>query len=116
LSFFICFLATLITLFISRSTRWGRLSALLLLLSLRRVPSINLLHDPLSPADRIGNGAHRRRNPRSAVVLGEPSRCQDAGCYQENALATLVHEEEHITFRVLFAKCIMAARGQRKSI
>ena len=30
---------------------------------------INLLHDPLGPSDRVGNGAHRGRHPCSAVVL-----------------------------------------------
>ena len=52
---------------------------------------INLIHDLLSPADRIGDGAHRGRNPCSAVVLRELSCREDAGGDQQHALATLVH-------------------------
>jgi hypothetical protein len=52
---------------------------------------INFLHDSFCPSDRIGDGAHRGRNPRSAVVLRELSCREDAGGDQQHALATLVH-------------------------
>ena len=40
------------------------------------VTPINLLHDLFSPLDRIGDGAHRGGNPRSAVVLRQLPRCE----------------------------------------
>ena len=51
----------------SRSSRLRvKLSASLLL---RRMTPINLFHDTFRPADRIGDGTHRGRNPCSAVIL-----------------------------------------------
>ena len=44
---------------------------------LHRVTPINLFHDLLSPADRIGNGANRGRNSCSAVVLRQSACCQN---------------------------------------
>ena len=44
-------------------------SAYLLLRRFRRMSLVDLLHYPLSPSDRIGNGSYGSRNPRSAVVL-----------------------------------------------
>ncbi|HSY65126.1 MAG TPA: hypothetical protein VK829_11035 [Terriglobales bacterium] len=34
-----------------------------------RPPPINFFHDPLSPPNRIGDGAHGCRNPRAAFIL-----------------------------------------------
>ena len=42
----------------------GRSSSRLLLMGLHRVPPINLLHDPLCPADSIRYGSYGSRNPR----------------------------------------------------
>lgn len=53
--------------------------------------SINLLHDAFCPADRVGNGCHGSRHPCSAVVLRELPCREDAGCYQQHALAPFVH-------------------------
>ena len=44
-----------------------------------RVTPVNLLHQSLCPSDRIGDGAHRGRNPRSTVVLSQLTRSKDAG-------------------------------------
>jgi hypothetical protein len=55
------------------------------------VPPINLLHDPLCPADSIRYGSYGSRNPRSAVVLRQFSSRENAGGDQQHALATLVH-------------------------
>ena len=52
---------------------------------------INLIHYPFCPPDRIGDGAHRGRNPCSTVVLSKLSRREDASGDQQHALATLVH-------------------------
>jgi len=56
-----------------------------------RVTPINLLHDPLSPADRIGNGAHRGWNPCPTVVLSQLPRSKNAGCNQQDPLSAFVH-------------------------
>src|SRR5208282_3316601 len=66
-------------------------SSVRLLRRLHWVTSINLLHDPLCPAHRIGNSAHRGGNSRSTVVLSQFSGCEDAGGDQQHALATLIH-------------------------
>jgi hypothetical protein len=55
------------------------------------VTPINLLHDPLCPADSICDGSNGCRNPRSAVVLCQLSGRQNRGSDQRHALATLVH-------------------------
>jgi len=52
---------------------------------------INLLHNPLCPADSICNGSYGCRNPRSAVVLRQFSCRKNACGDQQHALATLVH-------------------------
>ena len=58
---------------------------------LRRVPSINLLHDPLCPSNSVSNGANRGGNPRPTVVLSKlPSR-EDGGGDQQHALAPFIH-------------------------
>ena len=69
----------------------GELPPHLRLRRLRRMPPINLLHDPLSPSDGIGDGAHRRRNSRSAVVLCQFTSRQNRGGDQQHALPALIH-------------------------
>ena len=54
--------------------------------SVRRGPSlVDSSQDFLCPAYRVGNRRHCRRNPCTAVVLGELSRCQDRSRNQEHA-------------------------------
>ena len=74
----------------SRSTHKG---TVILSRAPRRPPPINLLHNLLCPADRVGDGAHRRRNPLPAVILRQLPCGKDAGGDQEHALATFVHWE-----------------------
>jgi hypothetical protein len=66
-------------------------SSVRLLRRLHWVTSINLLHDPLCPAHRVGNGANRGRDTRSAVILRQFACREDAGGDQQHALATFVH-------------------------
>src|SRR5690242_18962764 len=63
-----------------------------------RVPPINFLHVPFCPADRIGDGSYSSRDACPAIVLREPTRCEDAGGDQQHALATLVHNDQVIIF------------------
>jgi hypothetical protein len=63
--------------------------------------AINLLHDPLSPSNSIGDGAHSGRNPRSAVVLRQLASREDTGGNQQDALATFIH----IAQRSIFVFC-----------
>jgi len=45
----------------------------------RRMTPINLVHDLLSPADRVGDGARRGGHALSRLVLRELPRREDAG-------------------------------------
>src|ERR1035437_5324132 len=58
---------------------------------LHRPPPINLLHDLLSPPDRICDGADGCRNTLSAVELCQLPRRQNARCDQQRTFSTLVH-------------------------
>jgi hypothetical protein len=55
------------------------------------MPPINLLHDPLCPADSIRYGSYGSWHPRSAVVLCQFSSRQNRGGDQQHTLATFVH-------------------------
>jgi hypothetical protein len=75
--------------------------ARLLLFRLCRMSPINLFHYPLCPPDTVRDGAHRRRNPRSAVVLRQLACREDAGGDQEHALATFIHPRKDTTIFAL---------------
>ena len=55
------------------------------------MPSIYLIHDPLSPAHAIRDGSYRCRNTRSAIVLCKSAGRQNRGGDQQHTLATFVH-------------------------
>jgi hypothetical protein len=57
----------------------------------RRMTPINLLHDPLCPADSICNGSDGCRNPRSAVILCQLPCRENAGGNEQHALPALIH-------------------------
>jgi len=69
-----------------------RLPTSLLLRRLHRVPLVNFLHDAFRPPHRVGDGAHRGGNPRSAVVLRQFAGRQNRGGDQQHALSTFVHQ------------------------
>jgi hypothetical protein len=52
---------------------------------------VNLFHDLLSPADRIGDCANCGGHSRCTVVLRQFSCRENAGGDQQHALATFVH-------------------------
>jgi hypothetical protein len=56
-----------------------------------RMPPINLLHDPLCPADSIRYGSYGSWHPRSAVVLCQFTGRQNRGGDQQYALPALIH-------------------------
>jgi len=75
-----------------------------------RMTPINLLHDPLCPADSIRYGSYGCRNPRPAVVLCQLSGREDRGGDQKHALATFVHARSlalslYIRHQVQSSKC-----------
>jgi hypothetical protein len=61
-----------------------------LLRRLHRVTPINLLQYPFCPADSVSDGAHRGRNPRSAVVLRQLPCREDAGGDQQHAPPAMI--------------------------
>ena len=57
-----------------------------------RPSRINLRHDPFSQGNRVRNrGFARRCGP--PIALSKVSRCKDARCDQQHALASFVHYE-----------------------
>ena len=52
-------------------------------------PPINFSHDFLSPPDRVGDGAHRCRNPLSALILSKLPRWKEGFCSQKSPLYTI---------------------------
>jgi len=69
----------------------AKLSARLLLRWLLRMTSVDLFHDPLSPADAVRYGSYGSRNLRSAVVLRQFTGRQNRGGDEQHALSTLTH-------------------------
>jgi len=69
------------------------------------MPPINFFHYPFCPPDGIGNGAHRGRNPRPAVILRQLACREDAGGDQQHALATLIHSDQTSIFAFYSLHC-----------
>ena len=59
---------------------------------------VDASHDFLGPSDRVGYGADRRGHLCTTVVLSQFPRSKDAGRYQQNALAPLIHVQKCSTF------------------
>jgi hypothetical protein len=77
-----------------------------------RVTPINLLHDPLSPADRIGNGAHRGWNPCPTVVLSPASAQQECWLQSAGPAFGLRPLAKQSIIRLVFAMPYMPVGGR----
>src|SRR6266849_9886139 len=67
---------------------------------IRGPTSVNLIHDPLSPANRVRYGADRCRNSRSTIVMSELAGRKNACRNQQNALASLIHARTLSSFAI----------------
>lgn len=82
---------------------------------LHRVTLVDLLHDPLSPPDRIGNGTDRRGNPRPAVVLRKLASREDRGSDEKNSFSSFVHQES-LAPSSFVRHCGVGARDRGNSV